>query len=297
MTNTSEQIEACICTYNEEQNITACIQSVRTAGVSRIHVVDAGSKDRTAALAKKAGAMVTISDKGLASQRQVGLEACRLPFLLYVDADDRLDPSCPSELLEELETHHADAVQASIRVHTPQSYWQKGMDSLLRHCISIPGPTPMVGRPALYRTDSLLRVGLDSRFDGVGNEDAALSIRMEAAGMLQRIGAAHSRRHHPRTFTENLRAWIKYGRGDARLIRNYPEKTRAVLWHILVRYPILRPLMMARRGDLPLAGFPVCCGIFRLTGLILGFFIDSGTKPASHSKDSKTNRGNNEPQS
>nr|WP_321513232.1 glycosyltransferase [uncultured Pseudodesulfovibrio sp.] len=288
MNYTTEHIEACICTYNEEQNITACIQSIRTAGISRIHVVDAGSEDLTVSLAKHAGAGVTISAKGLASQRQVGLEACRMPFLLYVDADDRLDPSCPLELLEELKTHHADAIQASLRVENPQSYWQRGMDSLLHYCISTPGPTTMVGRPALYRTDSLLRVGLDRSFDGVGNEDAALSIRMEAAGMRQRIGTALCYRHHPRTFMNNARAWIKYGKGDARLIQNYPKKAKAVLWHILVRYPVLRSCDMIKQGDFVLIGFPICAGLIRLIGMIVGFLNNFGTQTASNPQDSKS---------
>lgn len=268
MINISENIEVCICAYNEEQNIADCIRSIQEAGVFNIHVVDAGSDDQTVFFAKQAGARVTISGKGLASQRQIGLEACRFPFLLYVDADDRLAPSCPRSLLEEMEAFHADAIQASLRVENPQSYWQRGMDALLQHCICIPGPTNMVGRPALYRTDSLLRVGLDRDFDGVGNEDAALSIRMEAAGMVQRIGNAFSYRRHPRTFRENAEAWIKYGRGDARLLKNYPNKSKSVLWHILVRYPILRSYCIARHGEGAFIGFPICAGLVRLIGMI-----------------------------
>lgn len=279
MTELYNYVEACICTYNEEQNIIDCIQKIRAAGVRRIHVVDASSNDRTVLLAKQEGAIVTISKKGLASQRQIGLEACRLPFLLYVDADDRLSPSCAQILLDELQEHQADAIQARLRVINPQSYWQKGMDCLLQNCISTPGTTKMVGRPALYRTDSLRRVGLDCSFDGVGNEDAALSIRMEAAGMRQRIGTALSYRHHPETFKENVKAWIKYGRGDARIIKKYPKKSGFVLWHILVRYPLLRSFGMARKGDVVLIGFTICSGLTRLAGVFAEFLNKSSPSP------------------
>ena len=52
----SEKITACISTYNEEDNIAACIASV--AGVDDVVVGDDGSTDRTVEIAKSCGARV-----------------------------------------------------------------------------------------------------------------------------------------------------------------------------------------------------------------------------------------------
>lgn len=267
MNDALEDVEACICTLNEVGNIAECIASLRAAGVVHIHVVDAQSPDGTAEAAEQLGVRVTRSEKGLASQRQTGCASCRKPYLLFVDADDRLAPDCVRSLLSEIAGHKAEAVQASLRVLSPGSYWQRGMDAVLRHCICRPGPTNMVGRPALYRLESLRRVGMDTRFDGAGNEDAALSIRMTQAGMGQWIGTGQSFRKHPATFAENARAWLKYGRGDARLIVYYPSRTLAVLHHLLVRYLLVRSAQLVRCGNVRLVGFTVCCALVRLAGL------------------------------
>lgn len=258
-----DAIEACVCTLNEEANIVACLEAIRAAGIRAVRVIDGGSRDATVELARRAGATVLATGRGLASQRQAAIAACTRPYLFFIDADDRLDPDCPAVLLAQMQAEGYDALQAALRVFTPRSYCQRGMDALLQFCICRPGPSNMVGRPALYRTEALRAVGIDTRFDGVGNEDAALSIRMEQAGRRQGVGRGVSRRHHPAGLAENLAAWRKYGAGDARLVRNYPEKRRAILAHLLVNYPLKRAMALVRHGRPALAGYPVCAGLVR----------------------------------
>lgn len=279
MAESLDDILACVCTHNEEANISACLEALRAAGLAHVLVVDGGSSDRTATLAEQAGSRVLASAKGLAGQRQAAIRACDRPYLLFVDADDRLDPDCPAALLAELRAGGFDALQARLRIFEPRTYCQRGMDALLRHCICRPGPSRMVGRPALYRAEALRVAGMDTRFDGVGNEDVALSIRMERAGFRQGVGSGLSRRRHPASFAENRAAWRKYGAGDARLLRLYPGRAPAVLAHLLFNYPVRRSLALVRHGAWLLAGYPVCVGLFRFLSLCRHLFAPVPDRP------------------
>lgn len=187
---------------------------------------------------------------------------------MFVDADDRLEKSCIQTLLDEMHLGKYDAIQASLRIFHPQTYWQKGMDANLNYCINSVGPTNMVGRPAIYRTDCLKKIGMDVTFDGLGNEDAALSIRLEKMGALQGKGTGVSFRHHPGSFFDNFNAWKKYGMGDAQLIRQYPDKLWSVTGHLLFNYPLKRSWAYIMNGKGFYCGYPVLVGLVRLFFLV-----------------------------
>ena len=263
-----------ICTYHEEENIQACIESVADNGYKSMVVVDASSDDLTRQEAVKAGARVISAHKGLAGQRQAAIDDCESEYLMFVDADDRLEKNCIKTLLDEMNENGYDAIQASLRVSNPESYWEKGMDANLRYCINSLGKTNMIGRPALYKTDVLKRVGMDTSFNGVGNEDAALSIKMEKFGAIQGKGSGISYRHHPESFSENFEAWKKYGLGDAQLIRQYPRKLFNVLKHLLYVYPLKRSVSYLVNGEGKYIGYPILIGLVRfgymMKGLVLG---------------------------
>jgi len=253
-----------ICTYHEEDNIQDCIKSIKQNGYENILVIDASKDDLTKIKAQEVSAKVITTTKGLASQRQVAIDDCQSEYLMFVDADDRLDKNCISALLEELEGNQYDAIQASLRVLNPKTYWEKGMDVNLTYCTNGLGKTNMLGRPAIYKTNILKQVGMDVSFNGVGNEDAALSIKMERFGAIQGKGSGISYRYHPASFKENFEAWKKYGLGDAQLIRQYPNKLFNILKHLLYVYPIKRSLYYVINGKAKYVGYPILLGLTRL---------------------------------
>lgn len=97
-------ISVLILTRNEEQDLPGCLESV--AWSDDIHVFDSFSTDRTAEIARTAGAHVTqrVFD-GYASQRNAALRT--LPFrhewLLMLDADERPTPALVEELRRAVE--------------------------------------------------------------------------------------------------------------------------------------------------------------------------------------------------
>jgi glycosyltransferase involved in cell wall biosynthesis len=97
-------ISVLILTRNEEQDLPGCLDSV--AWSDDIHVFDSFSTDRTAEIARAAGAHVTQrAFDGYASQRNAALRT--LPFrhewLLMLDADERPTPALVQELRRAVE--------------------------------------------------------------------------------------------------------------------------------------------------------------------------------------------------
>lgn len=87
-----------IITKNEESNIQGCLASIDWAA-ERI-VVDAESSDRTAELARAAGARVIVRPwPGFGAQKNYAVEQATSEWILIVDADERIPPSLQGEIL------------------------------------------------------------------------------------------------------------------------------------------------------------------------------------------------------
>ena len=91
-------ISVLILTYNEEQDLPGCLDSV--AWCDDIHVLDSESTDRTTEIARQRGATVTTRRfDSYASQRNAGMQ---LPFrhawVLVLDADERPTPELSAEM-------------------------------------------------------------------------------------------------------------------------------------------------------------------------------------------------------
>ena len=80
-----------IITKNEEDNIRSCLQSVSFA--KQIVVVDSGSTDNTLKIAADFGCEIYSEEwRGFGPQKQLAIEKCRLPWILVLDADERIPP-------------------------------------------------------------------------------------------------------------------------------------------------------------------------------------------------------------
>lgn len=81
-----------ILTKNEASNIVAAINNAKLV-TSSVLVIDSGSEDDTVELAKKAGAKVIYRawDDDFAAQRNFALEYLHTEWVLYLDADERMN--------------------------------------------------------------------------------------------------------------------------------------------------------------------------------------------------------------
>lgn len=103
-------LAAVILTYNEEKNIAACLRSLE--GLAReVVVVDSGSTDRTAEIARGLGAQVVCrAFEGHARQWNWALGSLPLSFewVLCLDADQRVTAELGAEIRRALQSPPAD---------------------------------------------------------------------------------------------------------------------------------------------------------------------------------------------
>jgi glycosyltransferase involved in cell wall biosynthesis len=91
-------ISILILTYNEQQDLPACLDSV--AWSDDIHILDSHSTDATVAIAESRGAHVTTRTfDTYAAQRNASLQLpFRHPWVLVLDADERPTPALSAEM-------------------------------------------------------------------------------------------------------------------------------------------------------------------------------------------------------
>lgn len=92
---------------NEEARIGDCLRSVRRLGETL--VVDTGSTDRTVEIAEERGARVVRTEwTGFVPARRLGMEEARTPWILMLDADERLTDELRAEIADVVETADAE---------------------------------------------------------------------------------------------------------------------------------------------------------------------------------------------
>lgn len=90
-------LSVAIITKNEEANLARTLASVRWA--TEIVVVDSGSTDGTAEIAKSYGAQVFVEDwKGFGAQKNSAIRHCSGDWILSLDADEEVSAELASEM-------------------------------------------------------------------------------------------------------------------------------------------------------------------------------------------------------
>jgi glycosyltransferase involved in cell wall biosynthesis len=99
-----------VITKNEEANIGPCLDGLAFCD-DRI-VVDAGSTDRTVALARERGARVETHDwRGFGAQKNFALSLAQGDWVLSVDADERVSPALAREIERAIAEARADGYE------------------------------------------------------------------------------------------------------------------------------------------------------------------------------------------
>lgn len=92
-----EKFSVIVITYNEEENIAGCMESVKWA--DEIIVVDSGSSDNTVAIAKRYTDKVIHNDwQGYAAQKSFALGQAVNEWVLSLDADERATEELSDEI-------------------------------------------------------------------------------------------------------------------------------------------------------------------------------------------------------
>ena len=93
------KLSVALATYNEEDNISDCLDSVKNIA-DEIVMVDGFSNDKTVEIAKSFGAKVIVrkNPKIFHINKQKALEAATGDWILQLDADERVTPALAKEI-------------------------------------------------------------------------------------------------------------------------------------------------------------------------------------------------------
>ncbi|RPI15080.1 MAG: glycosyltransferase family 2 protein [Ignavibacteriae bacterium] len=104
-----QKLSVIIITYNEEHNITDCIESVKWA--DEIIVVDSNSNDNTIALAKKyTDKIFFVTNSSYSQSKNAGLDNAVNDWILSIDADERVTEELKNEICTAI--NNADNIKA-----------------------------------------------------------------------------------------------------------------------------------------------------------------------------------------
>ncbi len=111
---TALPVTVVIPTLNEVDRLPACLEAVQWA--AHVVVADAGSTDGTIALARRYGATVLEGcGPTIAHQRNAAIEASTQPWILAVDADERVTPELRDAIARAVAAPQADAYRVHMR--------------------------------------------------------------------------------------------------------------------------------------------------------------------------------------
>lgn len=121
---TTLPITLLVMTYNEASNIARCLDSVPFAGEKL--VVDSGSTDETAQIARAHGAKIIEQPwLGFGAQRNFASTQASNDWILFLDADEALTPELVAELQRELPALMNSGAAAGIIVRTAEFMGQR----------------------------------------------------------------------------------------------------------------------------------------------------------------------------
>lgn len=207
-----------ILTYNEEENIKACIESVRFA--DEFVVIDSGSTDDTLKIAQRLGAK-TVShsmEAGFAEQRNFALTQTHADWVLFLDADERITTELGKEIrqvVNDQPSYAYEILRRNVVFGQPVQYGGHSPDFSLR----------------LYPREAI-------RWQGVVHEKAlvTLPVKQLKGHML----------HH--TYTSWDRYFFKFNQYTTLMARQMHEKGKKMLlsdvllrpWFAFIRFYILK---------------------------------------------------------
>jgi glycosyltransferase involved in cell wall biosynthesis len=180
-------VTVAICTFDDAEFLAEAIDSVlaQTQPPERLIVIDDGSTDRTSeVVAGYAGDLTVYArpHEGLPSARNFALRAATTRFLLFVDADDMLDPAALETLV---------GLAARNRDRRTAVYYGARREFGLRTGVETPGrwdPNRLahhnyINMSSLLERDTIVRVGGFCPDDeGVGCEDWDLWLTLAGHG-------------------------------------------------------------------------------------------------------------------
>ncbi len=268
------KLSVVVCVRNEEKRLRDCLLTIYENKPNEVILVDGDSTDGTLAIAREFPNIQIIESKNstLPRDRQKGIDAARNELVAMIDADHRLKPGDLESLLRDMNEFEFDLVQSGLVSHANQGFWDAAEEDSWELIQNVPGRRNMVGTaPAIYNR----RVFQFARFDDhitATIEDTDLSYRLSKFPELRLgVGRTKIRQYHFADFRTYVKKFKWYGKGDGEFCRKHPERMPSMVFHLLIRYPILHSWKAIRNGRFRAVPFFILQGAMRFFGLVKYF--------------------------
>ena len=217
-------LSVAIITKNEEANLARTLESVRWA--DEIVIVDCGSTDRTAEIARSFGAKFFVEDwKGFGAQKNSAIAKCSGDWILSLDADEEVSAG----LAEEIRRNCIDVDDFRFRQHSGFTVCRRNffLGRWIRHGGHYPDPK--------------LRIVLaqQARFEERTVHETMKPPQLESAGFSTRIG--HLRGdllHHAYpsldAYIEHMNRYSSLGAAQAVARGKTSRSLPAFLWNVFI---------------------------------------------------------------
>lgn len=252
------RLSVVICCHNGAAGLRRALDSLAGQTVVDeldVIVVDDGSSDDTAAVARASGARVLLHEvnRGVAAARNTGLRAARSDLVAFTDDDCLAEPTWAAELLAAADRRPEAFAWGGPATAAPAAGWVSGylrhVDPLaplersllnddgfwhrLRAYLRRAGSRPpagerdvasVAGANMLVRRDAALaHGGFDERFRFGGEEEELFRRAVRAGQAVVFVPSAQVRHRYVGTLGDTLRRSRAYGRGNARMRLKHPE--------------------------------------------------------------------------
>jgi len=265
-----DKVSVIVCARNEEQRLGRALDGIRLNDPDEVIIVDDDSTDSTVAIAKRYTSNVILSKTGsLTQNRQIGIDRARNDLIAMIDADHILVPGDIDSLVADLRKYDFDMVTGQLMSYANASVWNAAEEDSWDLTHNFAGPMAMIPvAPTIFKKSLFKRV----RFDGhitVKMDDTDFLYRLgQLEGVRFGVGDTKIRQLHAPDLRSYLRKFRWYGYGDGEFVRKHPERTGAILFHQLVRYPFIYSGTAIFRGRSRAVPFFVLQGGLRFIGLM-----------------------------
>jgi len=226
-------VSVVICAYNAERTMRACMESLATLEYPNFEVivVDDGSRDRTAEIAKDypKARLIRQPNKGLSVARNVGLYAARGEYVAYTDSDCVVDPHWLTLMIGAMvenkfeacggpnyAPHEAGRTEACVAVSPGAPCQVLTASDRAEH---------LAGCNMVFRKSLLIKLGgFDPQFTAAGDDVDICWRTLDSGATLGFCPSAfvwHFRRNTIKAYYGQQRG---YGKAEALLFFKYPER-------------------------------------------------------------------------
>lgn len=255
-----------ISALNEEHRIKDTIISARKNNPAEIIVIEGGSTDKTADIARQfADRVYSVDQYGLGYKRAYGVEMATQPFVMTLDADQVLEDNALANMIKELEEKGYAGIQAKLLSIQNETYWEQAMGYNCGLTHSKPIDSNIIGTPAIFRREILLKCNFDKSISG-SCDDTDLCYRLVSKGYRLGISSAICYQKHRSSFKTTIKKFSWYGEGDLEFGLKHPERMLSIFTHPIRNYIIKKSILAISSGDFRFAPFFIIVGAARHIG-------------------------------